>query len=158
MAIIIPDKCRNVTAGALKQVKQTGISTASGGICTSDWFDAFAQTTFLLNKNEPVGIYMTTLEKAQIDMAVTATATMASSKAMADSANEATRVVTEASRKMRDSTEKLGTAMQKFTGIFGSSDFAKKAEAAESLVTSLERLAVLEEKGILAKLMKAMAS
>ena len=101
---------------------------------------------------------MTTLEKAQIDMAVTATATMASSKAMADSANEATRVVTEASRKMRDSTEKLGTAMQKFTGIFGSSDFAKKAEAAESLVTSLERLAVLEEKGILAKLMKAMAS
>lgn len=156
MAIILPDNCRNVTAGAMRHVKRFGVSTASGGVISPEYADALALETGLLRTNEPVGIYMTTLEKAGIDMAIVASATMKSSKAMAESANEATKVVTEASRKMRDSTEKLGTAMQKFTGIFGSSDFAKKAEAAESLVTSLERLAVLEEKGILAKLMKAM--
>lgn len=158
MAIIFPESCRNTTAGAMRQIKQHGISTASGGTCSAEWAENTSSVNFLFAKIAPVGIYMTTLENSQLSMALAATATSASAKAIAVSANEATAVVTEASRKMRDSTEKLGTAMQKFAGIFGSSDFAKKAEAAESLVTSLERLAVLEEKGILAKLMKAMTA
>lgn len=99
---------------------------------------------------------MTAMEQAQIDIRKTADAVSAAARSMVTGAKESTDAVNDASRKMRDSTEKLGTAMQKFSGIFGDSDFAKKAEAADSLVTSLERLAVLQEKGILEKLMRAM--
>jgi organic radical activating enzyme len=59
--------------------------------------------------------------------------------------------------KLRDGAEKLGLAMEKFNRVAGNTNFAETAKQAESLVSSLERLAELEASGMLDKVMKAMA-
>lgn len=100
---------------------------------------------------------MTALEQAQADMANTTDAISVTSRKMVQAAESANSALTDASRKMRDGTDKLGAAMLKFTGIFGSSDFANQAAAAASLAESLERLAALEERGMLTKVLAALS-
>lgn len=47
--------------------------------------------------------------------------------------------------------------MQKFNNIFASAKFSEQAQAATSLADALERLAKLEERGLLEKVMTALA-
>ena len=75
---------------------------------------------------------------------------------MVNAAREANKQMSDVTGKFRDGTEKLSFAIDKLMKVAGRGDFEKTVELTESLVSSLERLAVLEEKGLLDKVMKAM--
>jgi len=77
---------------------------------------------------------------------------------MVEAAEAATKQLAGVTGKLRDGTEKLGVAMSKFAAITNNADFAKTAATAESLVSSLERLAELHKSGMLDKVMSAMAT
>ena len=66
--------------------------------------------------------------------------------------------VADVTGKFRHGTESLGAAIDKMAKIAARADFEKTVALAESLVQSLERLAVLEEKGVLDKVIKAMSA
>ena len=78
------------------------------------------------------------------------------SKEFQESAKSAAKGALDASGKLRDGSEKLGTALDKLMKVSGRADFAETVRLTASLVESLERLAALEEKGLLDKVMKAM--
>ena len=73
-----------------------------------------------------------------------------------ESAKNAAKGALDASGKLRDGSEKLGTALDKLMKVSGRADFAETVKLTGQLVESLERLAALEEKGLLDKVMKAM--
>lgn len=75
---------------------------------------------------------------------------------LVENAKVANKQMAEVTGKFRDGTEKLGSAIDKMTKIAGRGDFAETVNLTESLVSALERLAVLEEKGVLDKVIKAM--
>jgi hypothetical protein len=115
-----PANLKGITAGALRQVKQQGSTTAAGGWHLEDTIHKFAaDTTLYLKPNEPLGGYMTSLKTAVED----------------------TETMTEALLKHANSMVEQ----------------ARETKHAESLVNSLERLAVLEASGTLDKVMKAMS-
>lgn len=78
------------------------------------------------------------------------------SNALVNAASIGTKQMMEVSAKLRDSAEKMGTAMTKFSNIANNAKFAETAKQAESLVNSLERLADLQKSGLLDKVMAAM--
>ena len=159
MAIKIPAHCREMTAGALRQVKETGHTTAGkdGG-----FWDVRTVSNNMANvrgytaKTEPLGMYMTQLDEAQKTINSTADSVSESARRMVKTAEDASLSLVESSRKMRDATEKLSAQMQKFNSIFSSAKFAEQAEAATKLADALERLAALERTGALQKMMAAM--
>lgn len=59
--------------------------------------------------------------------------------------------------KFRSGTEHLGVAIDKMMKVVGRGDYEKTVQLTRTLVDSLERLAVLEEKGLLDKVMRAMS-
>lgn len=71
-------------------------------------------------------------------------------------AKEANKNMADVTGKFRDGTAKLGDAIDKMNKVAERGDFANTVKLVESLVTSLERLSVLEEKGVLVKVMSAM--
>jgi len=75
---------------------------------------------------------------------------------LVDSAKDANKQMSDVTGKFRDGTEKLGSAIDKLMKVAGRVDYAETVRLTESLVSSLERLAALEEKGVLDKVMKAM--
>ena len=160
MAIIYPSSCRNITSGALRQIKQQGYSTNTqdGGVFSTAFIRSMQAhgTNIFAKPNEPLGIFMTALEQAQKDIEGTSTAISATSRQMVHNAETATSQLTESSRKMRDATDKLTTQMQKFNSIFTNAHFAEQSKAAQSLADAMERLAVLQEKGLLANVMDAL--
>ena len=160
MPIIFPNNLRNITAGALKQIKQQGVTTASKGYVGLDFaankIADFRMADYLY-KHEPLGILMTTTNETVKDINAVADAISLATRAMVDAAKESNKQMTDVSGKMRDNAEKLGTAIQKFSKIANDSNFANTAKVAESLVDSLERLAELERTGVLDRVMKAMA-
>ena len=99
---------------------------------------------------------MESLENTKKQIEENAKAIRESALTLTTSAREANVQMTEVTRKFRDGTEKLGVAMDKLLKIANNGDFAETVRLTGTLVDSLERLAVLEEKGLLDKVMTAM--
>ncbi len=78
------------------------------------------------------------------------------SRSFQESARVAAKGALDASGKIRDGSEKLGVALDKLMKVAGRADFSETVKLTGQLVESLERLAALEEKGLLDKVMKAM--
>ena len=158
MAIIFPANTKGMTAGAMRQIKQQGFTTAAGGWHTMDRvYELANEVSIYLDEREPLGKYMTVLEKATEDAKAMTEALMKSTYAMVEQAKESNKQLNDVNGKMRDGAEKLGLAIERFNKVAGNTNFAETAKQAESLVNSLERLAVLEASGVLDKVMKAMA-
>ena len=83
-------------------------------------------------------------------------AIQASARRLVESATDANKQMANVTGKVRAGTENLGAAIDKLMKVAGRGDFEKTVALTESLVESLERLAALEEKGLLDKVMKAM--
>ena len=159
MAIIYPESCRGITAGALRQIKQTGYTTAGvdGGAFSKAYINGLvSDRTGYTRKNEPLGIFMSQLTEAKKDIDETTEAVNSSARKMVDGARQASESLTDCSRKMRESTDKLTAQMQKFHSAFSSAKFDEQAKAAQSLADAMERLALLEEKGLLSKVIAAL--
>ena len=158
MAIIFPSNLRGMTSGAMRQIKQHGHTTAAGGWHSMGTLAEMAADTGLyLNQREPLGKYMTALAQAKEDAKEMTDALLKNTNAMVEQARESHKQLTDINGKLRDGAEKLGLALEKFNKVAGNTNFAETAKQAESLVTSLERLAALEASGTLDKVMKAMA-
>ena len=158
MAIIFPANTRGMTAGAMRQIKQQGYTTAAGGWHEiNQVYGMAAEGSIYLNQNEPVGRFMSALEQTAEDAKTLTEALLKSTHAMVEQAKESNKQLNDLNGKMRDGAEKLALAIEKFNKVAGNTNFAETAKQAESLVNSLERLAVLEASGTLDKVMKAMA-
>ena len=158
MAIIFPSHCKGVTAGALRELKQHGFSTAGGGLFSQKLIEQIPVNTpnMYFSKNEPAGVYMSNLEQTQRAIDENTEAIEVSAKRLVEAAVDANKQMAHVNGKFREGTEKLGVAVDKLMKIVNRGDFAETVRLTESFVDSLERLAVLEEKGILDKVMKAM--
>ena len=158
MAIIFPANTKGMTAGAMRQIKQQGYTTAAGGWHTMDQVYGLANDVGIyLDEREPLGKFMTVLEKSAEDAKELTQALMKHTFAMVEQAKESNKQLNDVNGKMRDGAEKLALAIEKFNKVAGNTNFAETAKQAESLVNSLERLAALEASGMLEKVMKAMA-
>ena len=158
MAIIFPSNTKGMTTGAMRQIKQQGFTTAAGGWHSLNRvYNLATEASLYLKETEPLGKYMTVLEKTKEDAENLTEALVKSTNTMVDQAKEAHKQMQDINGKLRDGAEKLGLAIEKFNRVAGNTNFAETAKQAESLVSSLERLAALEASGVLDKVMKAMA-
>lgn len=162
MAIIYPKELRGVTAGALRQLKMQGYTTASGGLWKKDVIQNIAGTSGDLHsyfrKNEPCGKFMEAMTQTKQNIEETREAILAASRAMVDAAQASNKQISDVTGKMRDGSEKLGVAIDKMMKIAGRQDFAETVRLTQSFVDSLERLAALDDRGMLEKVIKAMTS
>ena len=159
MAIIFPNGLRGkgVTAGNLRQVTKNGY--AEGGSLVSSEFitQKVAENPMMyFSKIEPAGVFMDALESTKQQINENADAILAAGRKLVDTARDANKNMADVTGKFRDGTEKLGNAIDKLMKVAGRGDFAETVKMTESLVDSLERLAILEEKGLLDKVMRAM--
>lgn len=99
---------------------------------------------------------MSNLDTAKDRIDETTEAIRVSAVKMVETAREANKTMNDVSGKMRDGSEKLAVAIDKMMKIAGRGDFAETVRLTESLVSSLERLADLEQRGLLDKVMRAM--
>lgn len=161
MAIIFPDHCRGTTRGALRQIREVGHTSACGGLVDRDSWRAFVGTDDFFGgyfrKDEPAGRYMSDLAQKKEEVEQVTEAILESSRKMVASAVDSNKRLAETTGKLRDGAEKLGAAMDKLLKIAERGDFKETVSLTEQLVSSLERLAVLEQKGVLDKVMSAMA-
>jgi hypothetical protein len=159
MAIIFPSHIKNVTGGELKEIQKFGVSQS--GLISSDKLDNYIRSKRFIGditqKNEPWGKFMSTLEQSRQELQQSTEAIRVASHALVEACNKANNDMVESGRKMRDNTEKVGVAMQKFSNIATSANLSKIADDAARLAESLERLVVLEESGQLRKLIAAMS-
>jgi len=160
MAIKFPEHCRNVTKGALRQLQQTGATTASGGLFSNKFVTGKIQSTpaAYFWPSEPGGKFMDALENTKQAIEENTEAIQSSGRKLVDAANEANKQMAAVTGKFRSGTEHLGVAIDKLMKVAGRPDYEQTVKLTESLVDSLERLAVLEEKGLLDKVMSAMRS
>jgi len=150
MAIIYPVHLKGMTTGAMRQIKQHGSTTAAGGWHSMDTlYELAADTNIYLSTREPLGKYMTALAQAKEDAKEMTEALLKNTNAMVEQARESHKQMSDINGKLRDGAEKLGLAIEKFNKVAGNTNFAETAKQAESLVTSLERLAALEASGML---------
>jgi hypothetical protein len=107
-------------------------------------------------KTEPAGEFMEALEhtKKMIDDNTDSIANAALK--LVTSAKEANKQMADVTGKFRASTEHLSVAIDKLMKVAGRGDYEKTVQLTCTLVDSLERLAVLEEKGLLDRVMRAM--
>lgn len=159
MAIIFPNGLRGkgVTAGNLRQVKQQGYAE-SGELISGDFGTRkiTSNPMIFFSKIEPAGVFMEALENTRQQITENAEAILSAGGKLVDAAKNANKQMAEVTGKFRDGTERLGNAIDKLMKIAGRGDFAETVKMTESLVDSLERLAILEEKGLLDKVMRAM--
>ncbi len=115
------------------------------------------ETGIFFDKREPAGKFMEALErtKQQIDDNTQAIALAANR--LVELARESNKQVADVTGKFRDQTERLSNAIDKLAKVAGRGDYAETVRLTTQLVESLERLAALEEKGLLDKVMRAMA-
>lgn len=159
MPIKYPSHIRGVTAGALRQVARNGYTTASGGLFSESSVNSTIRGTrpsTYFSKIEPAGILMSELETKEKELRSVTEAIQSAAFSLVESAKDTSRALQESSGKMRDGTDKLSAAMDKFMKVAHRADFEKTVHLTLSLVDSLERLAALEERGLLEKVMKAM--
>jgi ABC-type transporter Mla subunit MlaD len=109
-------------------------------------------------KNEPLGKFMTAISDTEKTIKETSEAMQKQVHAMVSAAEAANIKMTEISRKLRDTTDKFGSALAKFSVVSNDTQFAERVKNAESLVSSLERLAQLQSSGMLEKVISAMGS
>lgn len=153
--IIMPAKCRGMTAGALQQLKTAGHSDAQGGVFSVDVVRHMAADVKpYFNKNEPTGKFMSDLPKKVQEINDVTEAILASSRNMVQTATDANKRMADISGKTRDGAEKLGAAVDRFMKIATRPDFEQKVKTMEALVSAMERLAVLESNGKLGGVMK----
>jgi ABC-type transporter Mla subunit MlaD len=155
---IVPDHLKGMTNGQLREIRQHGFAP-SAGVFTEPFIKSLStlrDANAYFRPREPLGVFMSALEQAKTETDEMTEAIIRARRAMVDHATEAQVQLTEASRKMRDGTEKLGAAIQKFSNICGTTDFVEKAKAAESLANSLERLAHLDQNGMLGRVIEAL--
>lgn len=74
-----------------------------------------------------------------------------SARSMQNAATESLTLINAVSAKTRDSTDKLTVAIDKFMKVATRPDFQQKLDSIESMVGALERLAKLEERGLLGR-------
>ena len=99
---------------------------------------------------------METLDRTKQQLEENTDAILGAGRKLVDAAKDANKQMADVTGKFREGTERLGLAIDKLMKIAGRGDFAETVQLTESLVQSLERLAVLEDKGLLEKVMKAM--
>ena len=99
---------------------------------------------------------METLDRTKQQIEENTEAILSSGRKLVDAAKDANKQMADVTGKFRDGTERLGNAIDKLMKVAGRGDFAETVKLTESLVDSLERLAALEEKGLLDKVMRAM--
>ena len=99
---------------------------------------------------------MTALEQAKKDTEEMAEAIRKATASMVDAADIGAKQLAHTSGKLRDSTEKLHTAITKFAATAATRNFAEAADKALVLVDALERLAKLQESGSLDKVITAL--
>ena len=155
MAIIFPANCKGTTAGALREVKRQGYSTANGGLWDKRMLGSLGPETYF-SKIEPAGVFMETLDRTKQQIEENTEAILSSGRKLVDAAKDANKQMADVTGKFRDGTERLGNAIDKLMKVTGRGDFAETVKLTESLVDSLERLAALEENGLLDKVMRAM--
>lgn len=156
MPINMPESCRNITSGALREVKSKGASTASRGIFSQEYLNSLYDPKMYFSKIEPAGVFMETLDKTAKVIEQNAEALSTAANKLVDTAKQANKQMSDVTGKFRDGTEKLSIAIDKLMKVAGRGDFAETVRLTESLVDSLERLAELEEKGILDRVMTSM--
>lgn len=111
-----------------------------------------------LQKREPMGQVMSNFQKATDDVEKLANALMDRTHDMVAQADTTAKAINSSSAKIRDSADKLGAAIEKFNKIASCTNFAESAKNACSLVESLERLAKLQQSGVLDKVMVAISA
>lgn len=99
---------------------------------------------------------MAALEDTKTAIEENTDAIQKASHRLVDTARDANKSMSDVTGKFRAGTEHLGVAIDKLVKIAGRSDFAQIVQQAESLATSLERLAALEQSGMLERVMYAM--
>ena len=157
MAIIYPSSCKGVTAGALRQLKQQGFTTASGGLFSINSVNGMvSEKKAYFSQTESAGVFMENLNSTKQKIEENTEAIFASGRKLVETAKDANKQMAEVTGKFRDGTERLSNAIDKLMKVAERGDFAETVRLTESLVESLERLAVLEEKGMLDKVMRAM--
>ena len=159
MAVMLPSNIKNVTGGHLREIARNGYS--EHGIFTENYVNNFLRSDQYMKsfslKNEPWGKVMISLENNREELEKSTEALRQASFKIVDVCKETNEGLIDAGRKMRDNTEKVGNAIQKFSGIANATNLAKIADDAARLADSLERLSKLEESGQLQKLIAAMA-
>ena len=160
MAIILPAHLRNVTNGQLREIAREGYSQS--GLFTKEHLENFVRgdryLSGLTSKNEPIGVFMTTLDQNRIELQESTEAIRQASIQLVEAYKQANDGIVESGRKMRDNTEKVGVALQKFSNIANSANLSKVADDAARLADGLERLAALEKTGQLQRLIAAMST
>ncbi len=99
---------------------------------------------------------MQSLETTKLQLDDSTEAILASGRKLVETAKTANKQMADVTGKFRDGTDKLASAIDKLMKVAGRGDFAETVRHTITLVDSLERLAVLEEKGLLDKVMRAM--
>lgn len=148
---------RIITTGERKLRQRLGIQ--SGFISVDEakrMRDESIEKADYYAKKEPGGIVMSKMQEQTHEMEKAEKALTASIAKFVESAKVSEKNIRQTSGKIRDSSDKLSAAIQKFMTLTNSSDFGKTVEQAESLVSSLERLAALECSGKLDRVMAAM--
>lgn len=158
MPIIFPDICKGKTSGGLREVKEKGYTTASKGYFDIEFIkrDLIDNPDLYFKRTEPAGIFMSKLEESEKQINEAATAIWTASHKLVENAKEANKQMSDVTGKFRDGTEKLSSAIDKLMKVVDRGDFAETVGLTKSLVDSLERLADLEEKGLLDKVIRAM--
>ena len=157
MAIIYPSSCKGVTAGALRQIRQQGFTTASGGTFSiNSVIGMVSEKKAFFSQTGQAGVFMENLNSTKQKIEENTEAIFASGRKLVETAKDANKQMAEVTGKFRDGTERLSNAIDKLMKVAERGDFAETVRLTESLVESLERLAVLEEKGLLDKVMRAM--
>ena len=158
MTIHIPQACRGLSAGAMRQLRESGRSSTHG-VVTSSCAEAMVQgirISDLMKPSEKLGKYMAHTDEITKQLSDTTNAIALQLRTLNQAAAEGTKEMLIISGKMRDSTQKFSEVMTRFTAVASSTKFAETAKVAESLVSSLERLAVLQESGKLDKVLAAL--
>ena len=158
MTIHIPQSCKGLSPGAMRLLRETG--HASGLIAPSliETMVQDVRMSDLTKPTETLGKYMTQVNDLSTQLSDTTNAISLQLRTLSKASSDGTKEMLLLSGKMRDSTQKFSEVMTRFTTIAGNSKFAETAKVAESLVNSLERLAVLQESGKLDKVLAALNS
>jgi soluble cytochrome b562 len=161
MAIIFPEGIKGHTAGSLRQLKQYGMTSAAGGFISARFIrgkilahDFCAVRNFNLTTG---GIKLMDYLNSEEEKLKTLTSAIAeANRRLSDTAKDSAKQMADVSGKFRDGAEKLSVAIDKMTRIAARPDYIKAVETTVTLVEALERLAALEERGALDKVMQAL--
>jgi hypothetical protein len=151
---------KQITAGALRQIKATGYTNSCGEYWSQKFFLSALTNNLEIyfHKTESAGAYMDALEKNKEIIDKSTQALLDSCGALVVQAKESNKQLAGATGKIRANIEYLSVAIEKLAKVSKDTDLANTAALMLSLVDSLERLAVLEQKGVLGKIMQSMTS